>query len=75
MPLYEYLCPKCDKITELFVSIKEAEEKIPCDVCGETAYRIISPSTFLLKGNPRGWDKPAAKDPSPKVSSVKEGTT
>lgn len=72
MPIYEWLCAECGKITEQFVSIKEAEEKIPCG-CGGTAYRIISPSNFRLLGD--GWDKPAAKDPSPKTTVVKEGTT
>ncbi len=74
MPIYQYFCSACEKTTELFVSIKEAEEKIACE-CGEPAYRIISPCTFLLKGDPRGWDKPAIKDPTPKTTAVKEGTT
>jgi putative FmdB family regulatory protein len=63
MPIYEYRCSKCDKIREEFVSIKQAEEKVMCE-CGAPAYRIISPTNFRLIGE--GWDKPAAKDPSPK---------
>jgi putative FmdB family regulatory protein len=65
MPIYQYECSACGKITDLFVSMKEAEEKIMCG-CGETAYRIISGCTFLLKGPAEGWYKPAAKDPNPK---------
>jgi putative FmdB family regulatory protein len=64
MPLYEYRCSVCEKVTEIFISMKDAEEKIPCE-CGHTAYRIISGCTFLLKGNPEGWYNPAKKDPKP----------
>ena len=64
MPIYEWSCLECGKRIEQFISVKDVEEKIPCD-CGGVAYRIISPCSFQLKGNPEGWYKPAAKDPTP----------
>lgn len=69
MPLYEYRCSTCDKITEQFVSIKEAEEKITCGHCGAPAYRILSVANWSLRGNKDGWYKPAADEPKPKPAS------
>ncbi|SNR98675.1 putative regulatory protein, FmdB family [Humidesulfovibrio mexicanus] len=52
MPIYEYHCQDCKQIFEEWQ--KDYEERdIPCPVCGGTARRIISSSSFVLKGG--GW--------------------
>lgn len=53
MPCYEYECAACGKRYEKIQSIK-AEPSARCDLCGEEkARRLISTSSFLLKGS--GW--------------------
>ncbi len=50
---YEYICKSCEHTWEEEQSIKE-EPITKCPECGEeTAQRLISKSTFVLKGN--GW--------------------
>lgn len=52
MPIYEYECQACQKITETRQSIKDAPLSI-CPECGGPVSKIISQSTFALKGG--GW--------------------
>jgi len=54
MPLYEYECPKCHKHFEVTQKIKD-EPKATCPACGSEARRLISQTTFSLKGG--GWYK------------------
>jgi len=52
MPFYEYQCEKCGEIYEIFIrSSEDAPEQ--CEVCGGRLHKIISLSTFHLKGS--GW--------------------
>jgi len=52
MPIYEYHCQECKQIFEEWQ--KDYEERdIPCPVCGGNAQRIISSTSFVLKGG--GW--------------------
>lgn len=53
MPIYEYECKKCGTIVEAFQGINDAPLTV-CE-CGEqgTLERIISLSSFHLKGT--GW--------------------
>jgi putative FmdB family regulatory protein len=53
MPIYEYVCPDCGESFEVFVKITENSKEIECKMCGSTARKMISSSSFLLKGN--GW--------------------
>jgi len=53
MPIYEYLCPKCGHKTEIMKSIT-FEGRILCPRCHEGMNKIISLSTFSLKGS--GWE-------------------
>jgi putative FmdB family regulatory protein len=62
MPIYEYSCQDCKQIFEDWQ--KDYEERdIPCPVCNGQASRLISSTSFVLKGG--GWyasgytDKPA----------------
>ena len=52
MPIYEYKCTKCGKEFEEFHSI--TDDTIPsCSFCKGKAKKLISRSTFHLKGT--GW--------------------
>jgi putative FmdB family regulatory protein len=61
MPIYEYECPK-GTVTERMT--RRDTREITCPECGRKARRIISVSTFQLKGG--GWyaDGYASKKPA-----------
>lgn len=52
MPIYEYECEKCGEITEAFQSFSDKPLK-KCSACSGKLHKIISQSTFHLKGT--GW--------------------
>ena len=52
MPIYEYECKQCDKTFEVKQSITEAPLGA-CPDCGGPVRKLISASTFTLKGG--GW--------------------
>ena len=52
MPLYEYKCGKCGKIKELIQKFTDVPLKI-CNHCSGKMIKLISNSTFHLKGT--GW--------------------
>jgi putative FmdB family regulatory protein len=52
MPIYEYRCNECQQIFEEWQhDFKERE--VPCPVCNGGAKRLISSTSFVLKGS--GW--------------------
>ena len=51
MPIYEYHCEQCDIIQEELVLGKE--KPVICKKCGKEMKRIMSRSSFHLKGT--GW--------------------
>lgn len=53
MPIYEYQCPKCGRVFEEWVKASEAHREEPCPACGTPSPRIISRTSFVLKGE--GW--------------------
>ena len=53
VPIYEYKCESCGNIAELMESIQDADTVKTCPICGAEAKRIISNSSFQLKG--AGW--------------------
>ena len=53
MPIYEYQCPKCGNIFEEWAKASEAHKEEPCPQCGALSPRIISRTSFVLKGD--GW--------------------
>lgn len=63
MPVYEYQCPKCDKVFEVTQKISDPPLEKPPEgecpegkVCSEKPKKLISGGTsFLLKGS--GWAK------------------
>ncbi len=69
MPIYEYRCTECQQTFEEWQK-DFTERQVPCPVCGSKAERLISNSSFVLKGG--GWysdaySKPAGSksEPSP----------
>jgi putative FmdB family regulatory protein len=52
MPIYEDCCEDCRQIFEEWQKDFEDREKI-CPVCGGTSKRLISNTSFVLKGG--GW--------------------
>jgi putative FmdB family regulatory protein len=50
---YEYKCQTCDERFEQDFPMGEAERTQPCPSCGEEAKKLISRSSFVLKGG--GW--------------------
>lgn len=52
MPIYEYSCKDCKQLFEDWQKDYE-EREIPCPVCGGSASRLISSTSFVLKGG--GW--------------------
>ena len=52
MPIYEYECEQCDKVFEVKQSITEAPLST-CQDCGHSVRKLISASSFMLKGG--GW--------------------
>jgi putative FmdB family regulatory protein len=52
MPIYEYHCDACGNEFEEMQKFSDAPiDKCPC--CGGLSHRLISHSTFVLKGT--GW--------------------
>jgi putative FmdB family regulatory protein len=70
MPIYEYQCLVCEKTTEAMQKFSDAP-LATCPECGGHLKKLISNSTFVLKGT--GWYKTdyASKDTAPekKVSA------
>ena len=69
MPIYEYECEECQNIFEEWQRNHECNEAA-CPECGGKAGRVISPTSFVLKGG--GWyttdyarKKPAANTKGP----------
>ncbi|MBI2608400.1 MAG: zinc ribbon domain-containing protein [Deltaproteobacteria bacterium] len=76
MPIYEYQCKKCKKVFEIIQKISDKPLN-KCEECFGTLIKLISESSFLLKGG--GWykdlystsKKPESKDTS-QTDSTKE---
>lgn len=52
MPIYEYKCDQCGKVSEILQRKFDVDEA-PCEACGAPAHRIMSNTSFVLKGT--GW--------------------
>lgn len=74
MPVYEYQCTKCGQIEEAFQKISDPALET-CPHCEGALKKIISQSTFHLKGS--GWyvtDYGGAKTGANKESDKKAET-
>ncbi|MFZ5426279.1 MAG: FmdB family zinc ribbon protein [Thermodesulfobacteriota bacterium] len=61
MPIYEYRCQECQQTFEEWQK-DFAERPAPCPVCGGKAERLISSTSFVLKGG--GWYSDLYSKPS-----------
>jgi putative FmdB family regulatory protein len=52
MPFYEYQCTECGKLTEVLQKMSDPQVS-SCDSCAGKMKKLISQSTFHLKGS--GW--------------------
>jgi len=54
MPVYEFECPECGDIKEVITN-RIKEETIICNKCKVQMKKIISQTSFTLKGS--GWGR------------------
>ena len=52
MPIYEYECTKCGNIEEIFQKFSD-KPRSKCSHCSGKVHKLISQSSFHLKGT--GW--------------------
>jgi putative FmdB family regulatory protein len=79
MPIYEYKCQKCGEEFEVFQGITAPAVK-SCKFCKGSVHKLMSLSSFHLKGN--GWyatdyggkKAPAAEKPATETKEVKTST-
>ncbi len=77
MPIYEYACKNCGNIFEEWCKkVSEAEESCICPNCGHDGQRLISNTSFALKGE--GWyvtEYGNKKNTAGKTEATSEGTS
>lgn len=52
MPIYEYQCPECQRVHEIWRRVSETEVS-RCPECAIPMQRLVSRSSFQLRGG--GW--------------------
>jgi putative FmdB family regulatory protein len=73
MPIYEYACSKCGKISDVLQKMTDPAPS-KCEACGAegTLSRVVSRTSFVLKGG--GWYSDlygsTKKDSAPKDSAA-----
>jgi putative FmdB family regulatory protein len=81
VPIYEYKCTKCSGVFEAFQKITD-EPITNCKFCNSAVEKLISHSSFQLKGS--GWyltdyakksSSPASEKPKTSESSEKSETS
>ncbi|MCD6599276.1 MAG: zinc ribbon domain-containing protein [Dehalococcoidia bacterium] len=50
MPIYEYRCLSCGKISEIFLRGSESED-IECPLCGSKNLEKLLPASYAIKMN------------------------
>jgi putative FmdB family regulatory protein len=70
MPTYEYKCKACGNEFEYQQRISDPPKSV-CEQCGGTLEKLISRSSFLLKGS--GWYKDLYSSPKPASGSSEGG--
>ncbi len=69
MPIYEYQCEKCGQIVENWQKVSDPPLE-RCESCGGPMKKLISQTTFQLKGS--GWYVTDYKKGSSSSSPAKE---
>ena len=81
MPIYEYQCPNCQKVFEEWTHVTDMQAQEPCPDCGTPSPRVMSHTSFVLKGG--GWyvsdygykDENSTSTPSSSASSSTSSTS
>lgn len=55
MPLLDFRCEHCNEEVEVIRSLETMSDDQKCSTCGESMKKIISTTSFKLKG--AGWAK------------------
>jgi len=50
MPIYEYQCLKCHKISEFLIGVGQGDAKIQCKHCGSKELNRIFSKSFVTMG-------------------------
>jgi putative FmdB family regulatory protein len=50
VPLYDYQCKQCQKVTEVRHGFKDVYDE-PCPQCGGTLARVFNPAGIVFKGS------------------------
>ena len=50
MPLYDYNCPKCGELIDIWAKIEEMHKE--CAQCGGVMYRLMSPTRIICDLEP-----------------------
>jgi putative FmdB family regulatory protein len=75
MPIYEYECTECDHVTEAIQKFSD-RPLTRCKSCGGKLHKLISHSSFHLKGS--GWyvtDYAGKKDSGTKPPAKKKDSS
>jgi putative FmdB family regulatory protein len=72
MPIYEYQCKDCGGEFEYQQRMADASKTV-CESCGGQLERLISRSSFLLKGS--GWYKDLYSSAKPQASASDSSST
>ncbi|MGB8519203.1 MAG: FmdB family zinc ribbon protein [Candidatus Tumulicola sp.] len=86
MPLYDYKCAQCGKVTEVRHGFDDGFDS-PCPACGGALSRVFNPASIVFKGSgfyvtdsrkksaasePKTADAPSVKTSEPKTESKTE---
>ncbi|MBT8493478.1 MAG: zinc ribbon domain-containing protein [Deltaproteobacteria bacterium] len=73
MPIYEYKCPECGAVSEIMHSMSD-ESVRSCEACGNQGLeRLISRTSFALKGG--GWYKDLYSSTKPSGSGSADSSS
>ena len=75
MPIYEYHCEDCQQLFEHWQKTYDPQETIDCPICKGTGHKVISNTSFVLKGG--GWyvtDYGNRKNDGTKEAASSDGT-
>lgn len=62
MPVYEYVCEKCNKTTEALRRMSDADESIACEHCGSSKTKRAH-SVFAASSGSGSHSMPSMPDP------------
>ena len=65
MPIYDFKCKSCEHTFEVLQ--KYSDDNPPCEECGKDTERLISKTSFILKGG--GWYKDGYSKPKSKTNN------